>query len=294
MYPNLFYAFRDLLGVEWKFLRFFPSFGFFVAISFIAAALILRHELSRKEAQGIIKGHDEKLTVGNPASPGELFINFIFGFIVGYKFIGLFITNSPLASNPQDFILSSAGSAPAGFFMGILFAGLKWWEKNKQKLAKPEERIIRVWPHQRVGDMAMLAAVFGFLGAKIFNSLENWNEFVRNPIESLISFSGLTFYGGLICAAIAIWVYARKKGVGFWQLNDGAAPALMLAYSLGRIGCQVSGDGDWGIANSAYHTGENQSVVLNKGNQFMMTLNRNNIFYLNQFGTIDIPHKTVP
>jgi prolipoprotein diacylglyceryltransferase len=294
MYPNLFYAFRDLFGVEWRFLRFFPSFGFFVAISFIAAAIVLRHELMRKEAQKILSPHDEKQIVGNPASPGELFINFIFGFIVGYKFIGLFISNSPLANNPQDFILSSAGSAPAGLFMGILFAGLKWWEKNKQKLAKPEERIIRVWPHQRVGDMAMLAAVFGFLGAKIFNSLENWNEFVRNPIESLISFSGLTFYGGLICAAIAIWVYARKKGVGFWQLNDGAAPALMLAYALGRIGCQVSGDGDWGIPNSAYHTGENQTVVLNKGNQFMMTLNRNNIFYLNQFGTIDIPHKTVP
>jgi phosphatidylglycerol---prolipoprotein diacylglyceryl transferase len=293
MYPNLFYAFRDLFGVEWKFLRFFPSFGFFVAISFIAAAITLRNELRRKEAQKILSPHDEKHIIGNPATAGELFMNFIFGFIVGYKFIGLFLSNSPLANNPQDFILSSAGSTPAGIFMGILFAGLKWWEKNKQKLPKPEERLIRIWPHQRVGDMAMLAAVFGFLGAKIFNSLENWNEFVRNPIESLISFSGLTFYGGLICAALAIWYYAKKKGVGFWQLNDAAAPALMLAYGLGRIGCQVSGDGDWGIPNSAYHTGENQKAVLNVANQFMMTLHHNDIFYLNQFGTIDIPHKAL-
>jgi len=124
MYPNLFYAFRDLFGVEWKFLRFFPSFGFFVAISFIAAAITLRHELKRKEAQKILSAHDEKHLVGNPATPGELLINFIFGFIVGYKFIGLFLSNSPLASNPQDFILSTAGSAPAGMFMGIFFAGL--------------------------------------------------------------------------------------------------------------------------------------------------------------------------
>src|SRR5215831_511622 len=131
MYPNLFYAFRDLFGVEWKFLRFFPSFGFFVAISFIAAAVILRRELKRKESERILSPHDEKHMVGNPATPGELFINFIFGFIVGYKFIGLFISNSPLAGNPQDFILSSAGSAPAGLAMGILFAGLKWWEKIK-------------------------------------------------------------------------------------------------------------------------------------------------------------------
>ncbi|MBK5271219.1 MAG: prolipoprotein diacylglyceryl transferase, partial [Bacteroidia bacterium] len=60
---------------------------------------------------------------------------------------------------------------------------------------------------------------------------------------------GLTFYGGLICASLAIWWYAKKHKIGFWHLNDAAAPTLMLAYSLGRIGCQVSGDGDWGIEN---------------------------------------------
>ena len=76
----------------------------------------------------------------------------------------------------------------------------------------------------------------------------------RDPMGSLFSFSGLTFYGGLICAALAIWWYARKHGIGFWQLNDATAPGLMLAYAIGRIGCQVSGDGDWGILNSAYIT----------------------------------------
>ncbi|MFI5155023.1 MAG: prolipoprotein diacylglyceryl transferase [Chitinophagales bacterium] len=293
MYPNLFYAFRDLFGVDWKFLRFFPSFGFFVAISFVVSALVLRRELQRKEAQKILFSRDESVIIGNPATPSELLFNFFFGFIVGYKFIGLFVSNSPLANNPQDFILSSAGSLPAGILVGLLFAFLKWWEKNKQKLAKPEERKIRIWPHDRVGDIAMLAAVFGFLGAKIFNSFENWGDFIKNPIESLISFSGLTFYGGLICAALAIWRYAKRKGIGFWQLNDAAAPTLMLAYALGRIGCQVSGDGDWGIPNSAYHTGVDQKIVLNKGNQFMMTISHNDIFYLNQFGTINFAHKSV-
>jgi len=96
-------------------------------------------------------------------------------------------------------------------------------------LQEPEQRKIRIWPHDRVGDIIILGAIFGFLGAKIFNSLENWGEFVKNPIESLISFSGLTFYGGLICAALAIWYYARKRNIGFWHLNDAAAPALMIA-----------------------------------------------------------------
>mgnify|MGYP003577272439 CR=1 FL=1 len=87
------------------------------------------------------------------------------------------------------------------------------------------------------------------MGAKIFHNLENWEEFQANPIEALLSFSGLTFYGGLICAAIAIWFYSRKHKIGFRHLCDAMAPALILAYAVGRIGCQVSGDGDWGIVN---------------------------------------------
>jgi prolipoprotein diacylglyceryltransferase len=39
--------------------------------------------------------------------------------------------------------------------------------------------------------------------------------------------------------------------VNGWHLSDAAAPGLILAYGIGRIGCQVSGDGDWGIANTA-------------------------------------------
>ena len=61
-----------------------------------------------------------------------------------------------------------------GIIVGLFFAGMKWWEKNKQKLAKPEERTIRIWPQDRVGDIVIFAAVFGFLGAKIFHNLENW------------------------------------------------------------------------------------------------------------------------
>ena len=52
MYPNLYYAFKDLFGVEWKFLRYVNSFGFFVAIAFIVSALVLAKELKRKSRQG--------------------------------------------------------------------------------------------------------------------------------------------------------------------------------------------------------------------------------------------------
>ncbi len=294
MYPNLYYAFKDLFGVDWKFFRFVNSFGFFVAIAFLCAAFTLSLELKRKERQGLLQPEDQKIIVGRPASFSGLLINFIFGFLLGYKFVGLFLSASPLADNPQDFILSSEGSWPAGLLLAFLFAGLNWWEKNKQKLPQPEERKIRIWPHDRVSDLTIFAAIFGFLGAKIFNSLETWSDFIKNPLASLLGFSGLTFYGGLICAALAIWYYAKKHRIGFWHLNDSAAPGLMLAYGVGRIGCQVSGDGDWGIVNSAYYTLPNSKVSLTSINHFQGVLFQNTNFYMNEFGTVDkVPHLSI-
>ncbi|HLA58785.1 MAG TPA: hypothetical protein VK622_08490, partial [Puia sp.] len=141
-----------------------------MALAFIGAAMVLTQELKRKERQGLLVAEEETIVVGKIASPGELFTNFILGFLIGYKIIGLFTSNSPLTQNPADFIFSSAGNGWAGLALGLLFAGLKWREKNKQKLQTPEERKIRIWPHDRVGDIVIFAAIFGFLGAKIFNS----------------------------------------------------------------------------------------------------------------------------
>jgi hypothetical protein len=278
MYPNLYYAVKDLFGLDLKFLHFINSFGFFVALSFIGAAMVLTHELKRKESQGLLEAEEETIVVGKIAGPGELLTNFLLGFLIGYKIIGLFTANTPLTQNPADFIFSSAGNGWAGLALGLVFAGLKWREKNKQKLPQPEERKIRIWPHDRVGDIVIFAAVFGFLGAKIFNSLETWDDFIRNPVESLISFSGLTFYGGLIVAALSIWYYARKHKLGFWHLNDSAAPALMLAYGTGRIGCQVAGDGDWGIVNSAYAVGSNLKTIPGSAQTFQAEVTKNSDF----------------
>src|SRR4029079_6416201 len=249
MYPNLYYAFKDLFGVEWKFLRFVNSFGFFVAISFILAAIILAAELRRKSRQGLLQPKEMEVMVGQPATIGELVLNFLLGFLLGYKILALFILDNSTTEDPQAFIFSGIGSWPAGIILGLLFAGLKWYEKNKQKLPKPEKRTVRIWPQDRVGEITILALIFGLIGAKMFDIFENWSGFLKDPSSYLFSPSGLTFYGGLICAALAIWLYARKHKITFWHLNDAAAPALMLAYALGRIGCQVSGDGDWGIYN---------------------------------------------
>jgi prolipoprotein diacylglyceryl transferase len=249
MYPNLYYAFKDLFGVEWTGLKLINSFGFFVALAFLSAAYILTLELKRKSKQGLLTYKEEKIVVGKPATAGEIILNFVLGFLMGYKLIGAFIDRNAL-TDTQSYILSAQGNWPAGIILGLLFAGLKWREKNQVKLAKPEERIVRIWPADRVSDMVIYAAVFGFLGAKIFHNLENIDDLIRDPIGSLLSFSGLTFYGGLICATIAIWHYCKRNNMKPIHVADAIAPAMILAYGVGRIGCQIAGDGDWGIENT--------------------------------------------
>lgn len=293
MYPNLYFFLKDVFGFEpWAWTKFVNAFGFFVAIAFILSAMVLARELKRKERDGLLFPVEETITVGKPATTAELIINALLGFAVGYKALGIFLNKDGIP--PQDYIFSSSGSVGGGILLAALFVFLKYREKNKQKLAKPEERKIRVWPHERVGDITIFAAIFGFLGAKIFDNLENWNRFIQDPIGNLLSPSGLTFYGGLICATIAILWFARKKKISIRHLVDAAAPVLMLAYGLGRIGCQVSGDGDWGILNSAYITDVNtgKSIPAQPGD-YQKTVEANRSIYMAEFGTDSIPHKSV-
>ena len=248
MYPNLYYLVEDLFGIKLTALKLVNSFGFFVALAFISAGYVLFSEIKRKEALGEFGYIEEKMMVGASATISELVTNFFYGFLFGYKIVGAFTIENAL-NNTQAFILSLEGNFAAGFVVGLLFLFLKWKEKDKAKLAKPEARTVLVWTHDRVGDVVLQAALWGFIGAKIFHNLENFDELVKDPIGSLLSFSGLTFYGGLILATIAVIVYIRKYKIRVIHFADAMAPTMLFAYAAGRIGCHISGDGDWGIAN---------------------------------------------
>jgi len=250
MYPNLYYLIDDFFGVKLNGLRLVNSFGFFVAIAFVASGFVLYSELKRKESLGEFTPTEESIIIGAPASLSELLTSFFFGFLFGYKIIGAF-TIADALNNTQAFILSLQGNMGAGILVGAILAYLKWKEKDKEKLAKPETRKLLLWPHDRVGDIVLQAALWGFLGAKIFHNLENLDELMLDPWGSLISFSGLTFYGGLILATIAIIVFIRKYNMRVIHFADAMAPTMLFAYAAGRIGCHISGDGDWGIVNSA-------------------------------------------
>jgi len=256
MYPTIYHALLDLFGIDWGWTRLLNSFGFFVAIAFVVASYIWGQELKRKAKEGHFKPTKKLIVKGAKPDWVEISTSGIMGFIMGWKFIYLAIYGSELfasGSNPQRFLFSWDGSWLIGLGMMVAMGGWRYWEYKKEQLPEPLQEEMDVYPHHLTGNFTFAAAIFGILGAKLFHLLENPREFVeffQHP--SFNSFiSGLTVYGGLILGSIGVLLYARTKGVNGWHLSDAAAPGMILGYGIGRIGCQVSGDGDWGIANTA-------------------------------------------
>lgn len=99
-------------------------------------------------------------------------------------------------------------------------------------------------------NITIIAVVFGIAGAKLLDVIEHAFQYWGTPYlditGQLFSFSGLTWYGGLILGMVAITVYVRKKGIPFLKIWDGLGVALILAYGVARIGCHLAGDGDYG------------------------------------------------
>jgi prolipoprotein diacylglyceryl transferase len=156
-----------------------------------------------------------------------------------------------LVNDTQGFILSLRGNWLGGIIGAAGFAYWAYYESKKQQLPQPKEQRITVHPYELMGSILLWAAIFGFAGAKLFNALENWDDFMKDPVGMLIGLSGLTFYGGLICGGGAVLYIARKNGISILNMLDIGGPGMMLSYAIGRIGCQMSGDGDWGIYNTA-------------------------------------------
>ena len=249
MYPTISDFLLDFFGVDLPLP--IQTFGFMLAISFFLAAYSLKLELIRKESAGLLNYNLVEVVTGKPASLLELFSSSLSGFVIGYKLAFILFHYSDFVNDTQGVLLSSKGNLFGGLILGSIMGYIRYREGQKNKL--PEIKIVqeKVWPHQIVMNITFTAAIAGIIGAKIFHNLENWDELVANPIDSLLSFSGLTMYGGLIFGTFAVIYMTKKQGIAPLHIADAAAPGIMLAYGTGRLGCQLSGDGDWGIANLA-------------------------------------------
>ncbi|NBO58403.1 MAG: diacylglyceryl transferase, partial [Chitinophagia bacterium] len=121
MYPNLYFFIKQVFGVEpFGFTKYLNSFGILVAIAFFVAAYFLRKELIRKEKLNLLSPYDETIIVGKPASFSDLLTNALFGFLVGYKILGIFLNK--IEGNPQEYIFSSQGSITGGILLAAIFS----------------------------------------------------------------------------------------------------------------------------------------------------------------------------
>jgi phosphatidylglycerol---prolipoprotein diacylglyceryl transferase len=99
-------------------------------------------------------------------------------------------------------------------------------------------------------EIIFAALLGGVIGARGYYLIQNYQQVKHNFFGSVFSGSGLVWYGGVIGGAIAVVAWMRwRKALSLWML-DICAVGLALGYAIGRIGCQVSGDGDYGIRSS--------------------------------------------
>jgi phosphatidylglycerol:prolipoprotein diacylglycerol transferase len=97
-------------------------------------------------------------------------------------------------------------------------------------------------------EIGFAALIGGIVGARLDFVLENWDEVSDDLLGNIFSGDGLVWYGGAIGGAIGVFLWAWYRGYIGLALLDVCAPALALGYAIGRCGCQLSGDGDYGKA----------------------------------------------
>jgi phosphatidylglycerol:prolipoprotein diacylglycerol transferase len=126
------------------------------------------------------------------------------------------------------------------FALGFAACGLLVARRLKE-LGKPVD-----WAYEIV----FAALIGGVVGARLYYLIENWDKVSHDVVGSAFSGSGLVWYGGAIGGAIGVVAWMRWRHALELKMLDMCATALALGYAIGRIGCQVSGDGDYGIRSS--------------------------------------------
>ena len=113
--------------------------------------------------------------------------------------------------------------------------------RRLRELSKPVD-----WAYEII--FAGLAG--GLVGSRLDYLIQNWDEVSDDLLGNVFSGAGLVWFGGLIGGTLGVLLWARWRGFLGLRLLDLTAPALALGYAIGRVGCQLSGDGDYGVESS--------------------------------------------
>ncbi len=287
MYPDFSYLFHKWFGTDpdnW--LSLIKTFGFFLAMAFVAAGIVVHKELRRKAADGLLKGSLVRTTVGAQPTLAEAFFPGLLGFFLGYKIPYIISNLAVFKADAASIILSPSGNFLGGIIGALLIGAFWYWDRKRLVLDTPKVVESTVYPHDKTGDLIIAAAISGIIGSKLFAIVdpEIWPEFVADPVGTFFSGSGMAFFGGLIGGFLFIFWYCKRKKIAVIHIMDAAAPALILAYGVGRLGCHFSGDGDWGIVSELankpawmsflpdwlYAYDYPNNVINSKGHEFLM------------------------
>ncbi|NJO87026.1 MAG: prolipoprotein diacylglyceryl transferase [Lewinella sp.] len=252
MWPDLSYFFHDLFGTardNWT--SVFKTYGLLLLLSFLAAARLLKWELKRRENIGQLRAASVARKPGAGLSYLDYAFNGFFGFVLGFKLPYALGQVEAWKADPSGVLLSTKGNLWTGLLAAAAFLGYYYYLDQRAKRAKPQGSVETVYPSDRIAPITFAAAIGGLVGAKIFAIIEYLPQFFADPIGTFFSGSGLAIYGGLIGGFLAVFWYLNRHQIDKLPLMDAVAPALMVAYGVGRIGCQLSGDGDWGILAAA-------------------------------------------
>ncbi len=119
------------------------------------------------------------------------------------------------------------------------------------------------FPEAVAEQVVLTAAIAGLAGSKLYFLLfESFERFMRHPLEMLFSGAGLTWYGGLVLAMICIMILIRRRKLPLLRSVDLISVPLPLGYGIGRIGCHLAGDGDYGLPyNGIFATNYSKGIV---------------------------------
>src|SRR6202034_1766853 len=95
-----------------------------------------------------------------------------------------------------------------------------------------------------------ISTVLGVIGAKLWHVFESPQLLMQDPAGMLLDRAGFAWFGGLVAGIIALLWQGRGAGLSKLGMLDLAAPAAAVGYGVGRIGCLLSGDGDYGVPTS--------------------------------------------
>jgi phosphatidylglycerol:prolipoprotein diacylglycerol transferase len=112
------------------------------------------------------------------------------------------------------------------------------------------ELVRRGYPEDAGAAVMTWAVVGSLVGAKGWLIVAEFPAFIAHPLDFVLSGSGWVFYGGLLGGVVAISLVFRRASIPWLSGADACAPALALGQAIGRLGCQVSGDGDWGAVTT--------------------------------------------